>query len=52
LTLALALPGSVAIIDELPARRVASRLGVPVTGTGGAGVEVQGKTKHAPHAQP
>jgi hypothetical protein len=33
LTLALALPGSVAIIDELPARRVASRLGVPVTGT-------------------
>jgi len=33
LTLALALPGPVAIIDELPARRVASRLGVNVTGT-------------------
>jgi predicted nucleic acid-binding protein len=33
LTLALALPGSVAIIDELPARRVAVRLGVKVTGT-------------------
>ena len=33
LTLALALPGSVAIIDELPARRVAARLGVNVTGT-------------------
>jgi len=33
LTLALALPGSVAIIDELPGRRVAARLGVNVTGT-------------------
>lgn len=33
LTLAMALPGSVAIIDELPARRVAARLGVEVTGT-------------------
>jgi predicted nucleic acid-binding protein len=33
LTLALALPGSVAVIDELPARRVAARLGVNVTGT-------------------
>jgi uncharacterized protein len=33
LTLALALPGSVAIIDELPARRVAARLGLRVTGT-------------------
>ena len=33
LTLAMALPDSVAIIDELPARRVAARLGVAVTGT-------------------
>ena len=33
LTLALAIPGSVAIIDELPARRVAARFEVPVAGT-------------------
>lgn len=33
LTLALAIPGSVAIIDKLPARRVAASFGVPVTGT-------------------
>ena len=33
LTLALAIPGSVAIIDELPARRVAASFGVTVTGT-------------------
>ncbi len=33
LTLALAMPGSVAIIDDLPARRVAKSLGVNVTGT-------------------
>jgi len=32
LTLALAIPGSVAIIDELPARRVADSFGVNVTG--------------------
>jgi predicted nucleic acid-binding protein len=29
----MASPGAVAIIDELPARRVAARLGVKVTGT-------------------
>jgi predicted nucleic acid-binding protein len=33
LTLAMANPGSVAIIDELPGRRVAARFGVNVTGT-------------------
>jgi len=33
LTLALAIPGSVAIIDDLPARRVAESFGVNVTGT-------------------
>jgi predicted nucleic acid-binding protein len=33
LTLALAIPGSVGIIDELPARRVAEGFGVAVTGT-------------------
>jgi hypothetical protein len=33
LTLAMANPGAVAIIDELPGRRVAAGLGVKVTGT-------------------
>ena len=33
LTLAMADPGSVAIIDELPGRKVAARFGVNVTGT-------------------
>ncbi len=33
LTLAMANPGAVAIIDELPGRRVAARLGVKITGT-------------------
>lgn len=33
LTLAMASPNAVAIIDELPARRVAARLDVQVTGT-------------------
>ncbi len=33
LTLALAIPGSVAILDDLPARRVAESFGVNVTGT-------------------
>jgi uncharacterized protein len=33
LTLAMAIPDSVAIIDELPARKLAARFGVKVTGT-------------------